>query len=177
LCQLDSSVKELSMKPVSFVLLLMGAAALASAQTPGQNCTPVGGTLFTNVNAIENRINFGVVYGDLAGAVAAAIVSGPETIGFPAQGRQQIRFTVQHYWVTDKGDLIYFKPATATADTTSKANVVAITYDNYVGTVSGGTGRFANATGTIKFMGTVDFNENHLVLRYSGEVCLAGANH
>jgi hypothetical protein len=131
----------------------------------------VGGVLFTNVGAIENRINLGVVYGDLAGTVAAAIIAGPETIGFPAQGRQQIRFTVQHYWVTDKGEVILFKPAVATADTTSKENVVSITYDNYVGTIVGGTGRFANATGTVKFTGTVDFNESHLVLRYSGQVC------
>ena len=162
------------MKLVSLVLLLMGAAVLANAQSAGQTCTPVGGVLFTNVAAIENRINFGVVYGDLAGTVAAAIIAGPETIGFPAQGRQQIRFTVQHYWVTDKGELILFKPAVATADTTSNQNVVAITYDNYVATITGGTGRFANATGTVKFIGTVDFGENHLVLRYAGQVCLAG---
>ncbi|HEY1494128.1 MAG TPA: hypothetical protein VGF49_06275 [Candidatus Solibacter sp.] len=159
------------MKPVLSIGLILTAAAFAQGQPAGQNCSPVGGVLFTNVAAIESRINFGVVYGDLAGAVAAAITSGPETVGFPAQGRQQIRFTVQHYWVTEKGELIFFKPATATADTTSKQNVVAITYDNYVGIVSGGTGRFVNATGTVKFMGTVDFNENHLVLRYAGEVC------
>ena len=159
------------MKPVTFIGLLFTAAVFANAQTSTQNCSPVGGVLFTNVAAIESRINFGVVYGDLAGSVAAAITSGPETVGFPAQGRQQIRFTVQHYWVTEKGELIYFKPATATADTTSKQNVVAITYDNYIATVSGGTGRFVNATGTVKFMGAVDFNENHLVLRYAGEVC------
>ena len=159
------------MKPVSVILFMIGAAALASAQSPSPSCTAVGGTLFTNVAAIENRINFGVVSGDLAGAVAASIISGPETVGFPAVGRQQIRFTVQHYWVTDSGDIILFKPATATADTTSKQNVVAITYDNYVATITGGTGRFANASGTVKFTGIVDFNESHLVLRYSGQVC------
>ena len=102
-----------------------------------------------------------MVYGDLAGTVAAAIIAGPETIGFPAQGRQQVRFTVQHYWVTDKGEVIMCKPALATADTTSDQNVVAITYDNYVATITGGTGRFANATGTVKFTGTVDFKESH----------------
>ena len=96
-------------------------------------------------------------------------------VGFPAQGRQQIQFTAQHYWVTDKGEIILFKPAVATADTTSKDNVVAITYDNYVATITGGTGRFANATGTVKFMGAVDFNENHLVLRYSGQLCPAAS--
>ena len=156
------------MKLVSVVFLLAAAAVLAAAQS-GQNCTPIGGVLFTNVAAIENRINFGVVYGDLSGSVAAAITSGPEQIGFP--GAPQLRFTVQHYWVTEKGELIQFKPATATADFTSKKNVYAITYDNYQGTVTGGTGKFANATGTVKFMGTVDFNENHLVLRYMGEIC------
>jgi len=161
------------MKLMSFVALLLAAAILASAQSPGQNCTTVGGVLFTNVAAIENRINLGVAYGDLAGTVAAAIIAGPEVIGFPAQGRQQVRFTAQHYWVTDKGEIILFKPAVATADTTSKDNVLSIVYDNYVGTITGGTGRFANATGTVKFMGAVDFNVNQLVLRYSGQVCSA----
>jgi hypothetical protein len=163
------------MKLASIIMLLAGFAVTAAAQTSGQNCTPVGGTLFTNVAAIENRINFGVVHGDLGGAVAASIIAGPETVGFPATGRQQVRFTVQHYWVTDAGDIINFKPATATADSTSKNNVVAITYDNYVATVTGGTGRFANATGTVKFTGTVDFNESHLVLRYAGQICTAGS--
>ena len=163
------------MKLVSLALLLMGVAVLASAQTTPQNCTPLGGILFTNVAAIENRVNVGVAYGDLAGTVAAAIIAGPTVVGFPAQGRQQIQFTVQHYWVTDKGETILFKPAAATADTTSKDNVVAIVYDNYVATITGGTGRFANATGTVKFMGAVDFNENHLVLRYSGQLCPAAS--
>ena len=163
------------MKPVSLALLLMGAAVLVSAQTTPQNCTPLGGILFTNVAAIENRINVGVAYGDLAGTVAAAIIAGPTVIGFPAQGRQQIQFTVQHYWISDKGEIILFKPAAATADTTSKDKVVAIVYDNSVATITGGAGRFANATGTVKFMGAVDFNENHLVLRYSGQLCPAAS--
>ena len=154
------------MKLASLVLLAAAAGVLSAAQP--QTCTSVGGTLFTNVAAIENRINFGVVHGDLAGAVAAAVIAGPEVVNFP---KQQIRFTVQHYWVTDKGETLILEPATATADQTSKANVVAITYDNYQAKVAGGTGRFANATGTLKFTGTVDFNENHLVLRYTGEIC------
>ncbi len=164
------------MKPSLVLCLMVGAAAAVSAQTSGQNCVPVGGVLFTNVASIENRINFGAVFGDLGGSVAAAIIAGPETIGFPAQGRQQIRFTVQHYWVTANGDILLFNPAVATADTTSKENVVSIVYDNYVATISGGTGRFANATGTIKFLGAVDFNLGHLVLRYAGQVCQGGSN-
>lgn len=151
------------------VLLICLSAALGSAQGTGQTCTPVGGVLFADVFAIENRINFGVAFGDLAGSVAAEIIDGPHSIGVP--GRQQTQFTVQHYWATANGDLLQFKPATATADPTSNPNVVAIVYDNYVGTVTGGTGRFANATGTVKFTGTVDFNLSHLVLRYSGQIC------
>ena len=58
----------------------MGAAALATAQSPSQTCTPVGGILFTNVAAIENRINFGVVYGDLAGASPRPSSPGPKPL-------------------------------------------------------------------------------------------------
>ena len=60
----------------------------------------------------------------LPGPSRPASLPGLETIGFPAQGRQDFRFTVQHSWITDKGDIILFKPAVATADAASKPNVV-----------------------------------------------------
>jgi hypothetical protein len=37
--------------------------------------------------------------------------------------------------------------------------------------LSGGTGRFANATADLSSIGEVDFNTGHAVLRYSGTVC------
>ena len=165
------------MKLASCVLLLVGAAALATAQSSSQTCSPVGGILFTNVGAIQNSINLGVVYGDLSGTVAAAIISGPQTIGFPASGKQQLQFTVQHYWVTAAGDTILLKQAILiptypvfTAMVNNKS-IVAVPWGNYISDISGGTGKFEGATGSLSYFGMADFVKNTLVLRYSGKVC------
>jgi hypothetical protein len=40
--------------------------------------------------------------------------------------------------------------------------------------ISGGTGKFAHATGYLDYFGLADFKALTLVLRYRGEVCYAG---
>ena len=37
--------------------------------------------------------------------------------------------------------------------------------------VPGGTGKFANATGSLEYFGLADFNQSTLLLRYRGTVC------
>ena len=44
----------------------------------------------------------------------------------------------------------------------------------YKAHLSGGTGRFANATGDFSNIGEVDFGTGHAILRYSGTVCYGG---
>jgi hypothetical protein len=46
----------------------------------------------------------------------------------------------------------------------------------YKAHLSGGTGRFANATGDMFFIGEIHFNTGNVVLRYSGAVCVSGSN-
>jgi hypothetical protein len=148
------------MKTRSFVLLL--TLALAATLPICAQCAPVGGVLFTNIAAIDGIYNLGPVFGDLQGSVAANIVS------VNSDGT----YTLQHYWVTTSGATIRMKPAVLTPTyPTSDHNIVAVPWGNYSSTVSGGTGKFVDATGTINYFGMADFNKSTLVLRYSGTVC------
>jgi hypothetical protein len=127
-------------------------------------CTPVGGELMTNIGAIAGQTNLGPVFGDLAGSVAATI------LGQNANGT----YNVQHYWVTSGGDTIKMKVAVLTPTyPTSDPAIVAVPWGNYRSYISGGTGRFEDASGYLDYLGMADFNQNTLVLRYRGEVCYA----
>jgi hypothetical protein len=119
--------------------------------------------LMTNVNAIDDTINLGPVSGDLKGSVAAKILPGRNLDG---------SINVQHYWITDSGDTILFKPAPLRGTDTGDPNVVAVLWGRYVSDISGGTGKYAGATGKLEYFGMADFKALTLVLRYRGEVCL-----
>ena len=129
---------------------------------------PVGGVLMTNIGAItDGGINLGPVFGDLAGSVAAKILTA----------NPDGTYTVQHYWVTAAGDTILLKQAILTPTypvytaMIQNRSIVAVPWGNYSSDISGGTGKFDGATGTIKYFGMADFTNNTLVLRYSGTVC------
>lgn len=139
------------------------AAVLPISAQPGR-CQAVGGMLMTNINTIDGAINLGPVAGDLQGSVAAKILPGQNADG---------SINVQHYWVTSAGDTIQFKPAAlkgtpAVAD----GSIVAVVWGNYISEVSGGTGKFDGATGSVEYFGLADFKQLTLVLRYRGQICL-----
>ena len=157
------------MKISTVVLALTIAFALSlpvSAQ-PGQ-CQSVGGVLITNIGAItEGGMNLGPVFGDLAGAVAAKIISA----------NSDGTFTLQHYWVTSQGDTILMKPAVLTPtypvsqSIILNKSIVAVPWGNYASDITGGTGKFDGASGTVSYFGMADFSKSTLVLRYAGTVC------
>ena len=79
-------------------------------------------------------------------------------------------YHVQHHWVTESGDTIFFDEADATNYTIpSDPNHVLAVYRNGV-EITGGTGRFEGATGTIFSFGAADLTLG-AVFRYSGTVC------
>lgn len=134
-------------------------------------CKPVGGMIMTNFGAISSSTTMGTATGDLRGAVSGTLL-GPAQTG---PGGTAI-FHVQHHWVTESGDLLFFDPATATTMPLGSGLFAILTYPVHV---TGGTGKYEGATGDITNIGEVrlpnlpDVTGGTTVFRYSGEVCFA----
>ena len=158
---------------VMFLLLtfatnnLLRLTPVAAAEAASSHCVPVGGALMTNIGAIAGVTNLGPAFGDLAGSLAATI------LGQNSNGS----YNVQHYWVTAAGETITLKKAVLTPTyPTNDAGIVAVPWGNYRSYISGGTGKFAGASGYLDYFGMADFHQNTLVLRYRGQVCYASAS-
>jgi hypothetical protein len=82
------------------------------------------------------------------------------------------------FWVTDAGDTIFLDDADAPMSPTPINGLFAT--GNYKVTITGGTGRFAAASGTIVFSGAADFSyptNPRGILRYQGTICFAQPEH
>ena len=151
-------------KAVSILAAVTFLVAGASAQKNNkhQHCQSVGGMLMTNLGAIDASTTMGPVTGDLKGSVSGTVVS-TEVIG------DNLVFHIQHHWVTESGDTLSFDPATATTVPLSQTLFAVVTYPLHL---TGGTGRFAGATGDMNAIGEIDLSAG-TVFRYSGQVCFA----
>jgi hypothetical protein len=159
------------------VAVFVPTAALFSGASPSpkaaprsgghdRHCVPVGGMVMTNFGAIDPFTNtLGPATGDLSGAVSATLLGAPQ----PGAGGTVV-FHVQHHWVTESGDTITVDPAAATAAPLSQTLFAIITYPIHI---TGGTGKFAGATGDLTNIGEVDLGAKATVFRYSGQVCFA----
>jgi hypothetical protein len=107
----------------------------------------------------------GTATGDLRGAVSASLLGSPQ----PGPGGTVV-FHVQHHWVTESGDTLAIEPAVATTNPVSQTLFAVVTYPLHI---SGGTGKFDDATGELTNIGEVDLSKNATVFRYSGQVCFA----
>ena len=118
----------------------------------------------TNFGAIDQNTTMGTATRDLRGAVSGTILGAPQ----PDAGNTLV-FHVQHHWVTETGDTLFFDPATATTVPLSQTLFAVVTYPLRL---KGGTGRFAGATGDMTAIGEVDLSFG-TVFQYSGQVCFA----
>jgi len=131
-----------------------------------RHCVPVGGMVMTNFGAVDQNTTLGFATGDLKGAVAATLLGAPQ----PGAGGTLV-FHVQHHWVTESGDAINVGPAFATTVPIPNSNTLfaVVTYPIHI---TGGTGKFAGATGDLTNIGEADLVKG-TVFRYSGQVCFA----
>ncbi len=154
---------------IPVLAILIGASsppkAAPRSEATERHCVPVGGTIMTNLGAIDQNTTMGTATGDLRGAVAATIVSV-----VPGAGGV-LTFEIQHHWVTEAGDTILFGRVTEVA-TPLNNQVFGITLPNPI-QVTGGTGRFGGATGSIGAFGSADLAHGQTVFRYNGQVCFA----
>jgi hypothetical protein len=160
-----SQLSKVGAVAVSAMLLAVAAGAQS------KSCQPVGGMLMTDLGAVDATTTMGVATGDLKGVVGATILN------IDAQnGGAALIFTVQHHWVTESGDLLFFDPAKATVEQVGGAQSTRYGVVSYPVHLKGGTGRFAGATGDFTNIGEVDLATGQLVFRYSGTVCFAQKN-
>src|ERR1700686_4053425 len=102
--------------------------------------------LMTNLGAVDAATTMGQATGDLRGAVGATILS-TESNG------NTLVLHVQHHWVTESGDTLSFDPAAATTTQVAPGLYAIVTYPVHL---SGGTGKFAGATGDFNSIGEAD---------------------
>src|SRR5437660_12247219 len=115
----------------SGVLLLAFARAKGgrypAAQPPSEksapHCMPVGGSIMTNFGAIDQNTTMGTATGNLRGAVSGTLLGAPQ----PGAGNTLV-FHVQHHWVTESGETLFFDPATATTVPLSQTLFAVLTY-------------------------------------------------
>ena len=151
--------KLLCVFPLVVGLVTSGTLAFAEPK----HCQSVGGSLMTNFGAVDANTTLGTATGDLRGAVAATVLSvTPNADG-------TVSFHVQHHWVTETGDTINMDQATAITMPLSQTLFAIIKYPVHV---TGGTGKFAGATGDLTSIGEADL-ESGTVFRYSGKICFA----
>jgi len=148
--------------PIRCLMLVL--ALWPSAFAAGKpRCQSVGGSVMTNFGGVDQNTTLGTATGDLRGAVAGTVVN----VVPGANGT--VVFTVQHHWVMEAGDSISSDPAQATTLPLSQTLFAVITYALHI---TGGTGKFAGATGDIHMIGEADLVEG-TVFRYTGKLCFA----
>jgi hypothetical protein len=152
-------------------LLAISGTAMCFGAGPGLadkgQCRHVGGSILTNflpptdcVGSFQNLCTEGIATGDLRGALGTSFLGISGNV-----------FHVHHHWVTESGDTIFLNDAYATNfPTADPNNRVLADYLNGID-ITGGTGPFEGATGTIFSFGAADLNLGHVTFRYEGTVC------
>jgi hypothetical protein len=171
-------IDRFSVAIVSSVLLsaFVGGGSHANAGNP--HCVPVGGAFMTNLGAIGGSsvpsITLGRITGDLSGSVAAEILK-------VERSGNNLVFTTQVHIVTDSGDFIFADQAHATVIAVPGTATPLFAVVSYPFHITGGTGKFAGATGDLTHIGEIsvpnfasgDLSGATLILRYSGDVCFS----
>ena len=143
----------------ALIMLLAAASVFPAAPGLADNCQPVGGSVFTNFVDATDAV--GPISGDLAGAVSVQVLQVNGNV-----------FHIRKHFVTTSGDTITVADTDFTTYPTSASGLAAATEPM---TITGGTGRFDGATGSVTFFGAINGN-GEVILRYTGTICFKQAN-
>ena len=142
-------------------MFALSAAVLCLSVVPGladaKHCRDVGGSVFTNF--VDPTHAVGPVSGDLAGAVSVQILAINGNV-----------YHIRKHFVTTSGDTMTVADTDFTTYPTS-SGVAAATEPM---TITGGTGRFDGANGSVTFFGAIN-GDGEVTLRYSGTICFKPA--
>jgi hypothetical protein len=143
---------------ISVVMLVSVGINVTSAQDSATDCETVGGTFL--INFVDPTTGLAVLSGDLTGAVRGVILD--QTMN----EANIMSLSLEHVIVTETGDMLM---------TTDEATLMPVDegvfFMQQTQTIVGGTGRYAEATGTLTEFGAVDMGTGQGVLRYTGEIC------
>jgi hypothetical protein len=138
------------------------------AQGSEKNCKEVGGAVLTNFLPTPEQGTKGTTLGTATGDLRGGL--GVDALSINPGPNGTTVYHVQHHWVTEADDTIFLKDAELTTFPPSISGLVALKYIDGV-TITGGTGRFAGANGTLAVFGAIDLKQGQLILRYQGTVC------
>ncbi len=145
---------------ISFFCLVSGLFISVSVWAGGADCIDVNGSISANVVG-EGKV-LGTVTGDLKGATAATILKqNPQDDG-------SVKLNLEHAFVTMSRDTLKTRDRATWTPITNKAGVfkMATAYR-----IMGGTGKYANAKGSMENEGEVDTNTGLVTLKYKGKIC------
>jgi hypothetical protein len=127
-------------------------------------CRQVSGSI--SANAITNpNVSTGLALGNVTGGLAGATMA---TFTVSAGSGGSLNLLLHHNFVTRSRDSLNTSDTGVLIPVPGLANIYRMSV-NY--TITGGTGKFAGATGNLQNHGEADLQNGLLTLTYSGQVC------
>lgn len=148
---------------VLFQTALVFAGSPSKQQTADDlHCISVSGTIAANLTGANQAQ--GTVTGGLRGSVTASFTATPQANG-------NIALALHHIFVAETGDSLTTEDTGLLVPVPGAAGVYRMTVQY---TVTGGTGRFTGATGTLANHGEAVLSGTppQLTLRYAGRICV-----
>jgi hypothetical protein len=128
------------------------------------SCRHVSGSISANVVTNAN-VSTGLALGNVTGGLAGATMA---TFIVSAGSGGDLNLLLHHNFVTNSRDSLNTSDTGTLIPVPGLANFYRMSV-NY--TITGGTGKFAGATGSLQNHGEADLTSGLLTLTYSGQVC------